>query len=297
MRIGIGLVIAALAATPASATANETEIKFTPCDGMICMPVVLSDGKSHLLLLDTGNVSCWMTAETAQSLGKTLEPVKSEDKPIPGVFRIGSENFSLGATSLSARFLAFDASVIGTLPKGVAGGIAYTALKDLVLEINYPRQTLRIGGDALKPAHAQHGAIKLITFGTQGPPIVTIDNLTVNGHPFTAQYDTGFTGPLVVYDKAIGQLGLQGASTHGKPKFFPYTDGGITLNESAFGQVSFGTVVLESTPARIYFPGSGKNPVHQPDGLFEATVGNALFVRQIVTLDFRTMEIYVSPPG
>jgi len=35
--------------------------------------------------------------------------------------------------------------------------------------------------------------------------------------------------------------------------------------------------------------------VHQPDGLFEATVGNALFVHSVVTLDFHTMKVSVQP--
>jgi hypothetical protein len=39
----------------------------------------------------------------------------------------------------------------------------------------------------------------------------------------------------------------------------------------------------------------GKNPVHQPDGLFDATVGNALFARSVVTLDFHAMKINVQP--
>jgi hypothetical protein len=35
--------------------------------------------------------------------------------------------------------------------------------------------------------------------------------------------------------------------------------------------------------------------VHQPDGLFEATVGNALFAHSVVTLDFHSMKVYIDP--
>jgi len=41
------------------------------------------------------------------------------------------------------------------------------------------------------------------------------------------------------------------------------------------------------------FVGEGPNPVHQPDGLFEATAGNALFAHSVVTLDFHAMTIDV----
>ena len=48
-----------------------------------------------------------------------------------------------------------------------------------------------------------------------------------------------------------------------------------------------------SIAPRIYFVGEGKNPVHHPDKLFEATVGNALFKGHVVTLDFHTMTFDV----
>jgi hypothetical protein len=78
-------------------------------------------------------------------------------------------------------------------------------------------------------------------------------------------------------------------------KYFPYTDGGFNMNETAVRSVAFGSYVLARRPARVYFSATGKNPVHQPDGLFEATVGNALFAHSVVTLDFHSMKIYVQP--
>ena len=57
--------------------------------------------------------------------------------------------------------------------------------------------------------------------------------------------------------------------------------------------ITFARSVLASRTATVYFPAAGKNPVHQPDGLFEATVGNALFAHSVVTLDFKSMSVYV----
>jgi hypothetical protein len=78
-------------------------------------------------------------------------------------------------------------------------------------------------------------------------------------------------------------------------KYFPYTDGGVNMNEATAGSVAFGSYVLARRPARVYFSAAGRNPVHQPDGLFEATVGNALFAHSVVTLDFHSMKVYVQP--
>ena len=59
--------------------------------------------------------------------------------------------------------------------------------------------------------------------------------------------------------------------------------------------VGFGSYLLARRPAHVYFSAAGRNPLHQPDGLFETTVGNALFAHSVVTLDFHSMKIYASP--
>jgi hypothetical protein len=96
-----------------------------------------------------------------------------------------------------------------------------------------------------------------------------------------------------VYDAAIDQLGMRAASANGRPQSFPYTDGGVTLNAAPSGRITFAGSALASRTAVVYFPAAGRNPVHQPDGLFEATVGNALFAHSVVTLDFKSMSVYV----
>jgi hypothetical protein len=117
----------------------------------------------------------------------------------------------------------------------------------------------------------------------------------VNGRAVSAQIDTCYTGTLLVYDAAIGTLGLKGAAAHAQPKDFPYTDGGVTMNESTVSSVAFGSYVLAGKPATVYFSGTGRHSVHQPDGLFEATVGNALLAHSVVTLDLHSMRINVKP--
>jgi hypothetical protein len=296
MRGTIAVLIAVLTVTSVHAWGAEfpaAEVSFSPCDGMICVPVTLSDGKTHVMLLDTGNVNSWLSRKTAQSLGKTPEPIMSGDKTVQGIFRIGTETVALGGKSLSGRFLALDETASGALPNGVDGALAYTVFKDQIVEIDYPRRRLRVGDAPLTQSAAPGAAMKLVTFGSHGPPIVTIEGLGIEGRALTAQFDTCFTGTMVVYDDAVERLGLGAASRRGRPQYFAYTDGGVTMNEAAFGRITFGTDVLANTPATIYFPAAGKNPVHQPDGLFEATVGNALFARSVVTLDFRSMTVHV----
>ncbi len=282
-------------AVQASANGDVVSVTFERCGGMICLPVTLADGTSHVLLLDTGNVNSWLLADTARTLGLELDPIEQDGQAVPGVFRLGVQSVSLQGQPRSGKFLAFDRKQAGELPPGVEGALAYTLFKDKVLQIDYAHLTVRV----LDPQHADTARsaseLKLITFGKKGPPIVVGSGFSVNGKAVSVQIDTCFTGTLVVYDAAAGELGLQSAAARGRPRYFPYTDGGINMQEAPAEKVAFGAYVLLRPPASVYFPGTGNNPVHQPDGLFEATAGNALFVHSVVTLDFRTMRIDVRP--
>ncbi len=284
------------AADAAFASTEPVTLSFTPCGGMICIPVTLADGKSHLLLLDTGNVNSWLSADTAKGLNIKLEPIEQDGKALPGLFRLGAQTVTLQGRAFSGRFLGLAPEQTGELPPNVEGGLAYTLFKDQVLQIDYPHLTVRILESQPKGLAANSSALKLITFGKDGPPIVVGSGFSVNGKAVNAQIDTCYTGTLLVYDQAIDGLGLKGAAARkGQPKYFPYTDGGVNMNEAAADSVAFGPYALSRAPATIYFSGTGRNPVHQPDGLFEATVGNALFVHSVLTLDFHAMKVSVQP--
>jgi hypothetical protein len=216
-------------------------------------------------------------------------------KPLQGVQRAGTHRVKLGATaSGDTAFLAFDRSLFGDDPPPIDGTLAYTFFKDRVLQIDYPQHRVRISA-ALTDASASArlpGKLELITFGKSGPPIVVGGPFTVDGKRVRAQIDTAFTGTLLVYDQSIDALGLRPRVAHGAAQYFPDTDGGVTLLGAPDAKFGFAQHRLPST-GTLYFSGTGKNPVHQPDGLFEATVGNALFAHSVVTLDFHTMTLDV----
>ena len=279
------------------APANPATIKlgFTSCGGMVCIPVMLADGRSHVLLLDTGNVNSWLLADTARTLGLELEPIERDGKAVPGIFRLGAQTVSLQGKAFSGKFLALGREQTGELPAEVEGALAYTVFKDKVLEVDYPHRTVRVHDPQTQSATPSGSELKLITFGKEGPPIVVGGGFSVGGRAVSAQIDTCYTGTLLVYDQAIPELGLEGAAAHGRVKYFPYTDGGVNMNEATVGSVAFGRYELARRPARVYFSAAGTNPVHQPDGLFEATVGNELFAHSVLTLDFHSMKIYVQP--
>ena len=278
-----------------AAAPGDGALAFTSCGGMICIPVTLADGKDHVLLLDTGNVNSWLLTTTARALGLKPDPIEQNGKTLGGLFRLGAQTVALQGQVLSGRFLALDRDQAGELPPGVEGALAYTLFRDKVLRIDYPHNTVRMLEPQDWSPAASGNELHLITFGKEGPPVVVGRGFSVNGKPVRAQIDTCYTGTVLVYTDAMEELGLQLAAGGGKPKYFPYTDGGVNMNESTADSIAFGGYQLAAKPASVYFPGTGSKPVHQPDGLFEATVGNALFVHSVVTLDFHSMRVSVQP--
>jgi len=291
-------MLALASAARAAAGAPElVNLAYTPCAGMICIPVTLADGKSHVLLLDTGNVNSWLLADTARDIGLKPEPIEQDGKALPGLYRLGEQKVSLQGQELTGRFLALSRQQTGELPPEVEGALAYPLFKDRILQIDYAHLVMRVLASGTTTAAPAGSELKFITFGKQGPPVVVAGGFRVNGKAISAQIDTCYTGTLVVYTTAIDRLGLGKAAGEGRsrPKFFPYTDGGVNMNEATTESVAFGSQLLAPRPVLVYFPAESGNPVHEPDSLFEATVGNALFVHSVVTLDFHSMRISVQP--
>jgi hypothetical protein len=171
--------------------------------------------------------------------------------------------------------------------------IAYSAFKDRVLQLDFVHHRLRVSGPQSGPAAscgANCAALHLITFGKKGPPIVVADGFSVNGKPVTAQIDSLWSGSLLIYTASIAKLGLQDTATAKDIESFPYTDGGVKEIRSKAQTIGFaGETIAENAP--LYFPTPG---VHEPDALFDATVGMGLMRDKIVTLDFHAMTITIT---
>jgi hypothetical protein len=213
---------------------------------MICIPVTLRNGRSDVLLLDTGNINSWLMADSAATLGLNLEPLVHDGKSIPGVFRLGVQSVSLRGRTLTGQFLALTREEAGELPPEVEGALAYTLFKDKVLQIDYPRRMVRLLDSESQGSAAAGRELKLVTFGEKGPPIVV-------GRGFS---ERGDRGECRLWD--------------------------LTL--------------LAGKSATVYFSGAGKNPVHQPDGLFGATGWQRALQPQRVDTGFSRDESQ-SPAG
>ena len=292
----VALVTLLLAATAHAAGAPKfiVDVPFVSCEGLICLDVSLDGAPPRKLMLDTGNARSTLIAGPARQLGWTLAPAQRNNETVPGLWLAGEHRVGIGDDVASTPFFVFDRELLGQYKPPVDGSIAYDFFKDRVLEIDYAKHRVRYTKPIATPVPETRpeglGSLKLIPFGDRGPPVVVGSQFTVNGKNVRAQIDTVFTGTMLVYDSALDTLGLQ---KEGAPELFRYTDGGVNLLAGRSDSIGFGKSGLVGGAKTLYFVGDGPNPVHQPDGLFEATAGNALFAHSIVTLDFHAMTIDV----
>jgi hypothetical protein len=292
--VNLLLLAIALAApvTPAPAAPVFHEFAFTSCEGMICFPVRLQDGSERTFVLDTGDVHSELAADTAAAAKIPTRAAKGRDgQPIAGIEIADDVALHLGDLALQTKLLLIRKD-LGPMPHLYDGSLAFTDLKDRIVVVDFPHHRLRISDPQTGPAQARRGTLKTITFGTQGPPILTGGPFSIDGHTVQAQIDTCFTGSMVVYDAAISSLGLGPlAQSATASRTFPHTDGGVQMHEVPTKTLGFAGQSLPVASPRVYFPTPG---VHQPEGLFEATVGTELFTGSVLTLDLHSMSFDIS---
>lgn len=275
-----------------SVVTYSAEVPLLDCDGVPCIEAQSTDGGSWKLGIDTGNENSVISAQAAQATA--LKPTKPTPKGWPeGMFITALPALKIGNAILKdVQFMAMDFSgdiAKGTMPH-VDGTLAYTAFKGRYLQLDFAARVLRVSETMTEAVDCGTicDKISLITFGKHGPPIVVAKGFQINGKMATAQVDTMYTGSLLVYTASIEKLRLREAAKTTETQRFLLTDGGVNMKVAAAKRESFHGLALGGTHPKVYFPTEG---VHEPDGLFDATVGLELFKNMIVTFDLHGMNL------
>lgn len=275
-------------------TKFATEVPLLDCGGTPCVEARIGSGPVLKMVIDTGNAVSVL--ETVMAKGADLKPIGSLPAGAPeGMYRTKIPFISVGDVKLEnlpAMAMVLGDMIAQNQMPAVDGTLAYTAFKDRILQLDFGAHKLRIS-DVLTTPSPCTGAcdkISLIKFGKEGPPIVVANGFEINGRQVTAQVDTMYAGSLLVYTASIEKLHLAEAAKTTKARDFPLTDGGVQMKEATADKEGFHGVRLGPRIPLVYFP---TPDVHEPDGLFDATVGLDLFYNTVLTLNFHEMTIAV----
>jgi len=275
-----------------------TEVPLLDCKGTPCIDVRIGDGVPLKFVIDTGNVDSVVDAKVAQTAGlKPLHPPKPGGAPtelvptqIPSL-HIGS----MALTQLTVMSMDLTDLINQNQMPDVAGTLAYPAFKNRIIQLDFVANKFRVSDVLASPAKCagKCDTISLINFGNDGPPIVVADGFEINTVKVSAQIDTMYTGSMLIYTASINKLSLAGAASSTDTRMFPLTDGGADMRVADAQEESFQGVTLAKEGAKVYFP---TETVHEPDGLFDATVGLELFRDTVLTLDFHDMTLSLAKP-
>jgi hypothetical protein len=292
------LLVSTSAQTPPALTMKfAAEVPLLDCEGTPCIEARIGEDKALKLAIDMGDAVSVLEKSVTDAAG--LKPTKAMPAGAPaGMFITAIPAVHIGAVTLRelpTMSMALSDMIAQKQLPDVSGSLAYTAFKDRVVQLDFVAHRVRISELLTKPAECAGECDKfsLITFGKKGPPILVAQGFAINGKPVTAQVDTMYTGTMVVYTASIDKLGLSDAAKTEKTENFPFTDGGVDMRPAPAEKESFhGTALGVSAPI-VYFP---TPDVHQPDAMFDATVGLALFYGTILTLNFHDNTIAVFKP-
>jgi hypothetical protein len=265
------------------------------CSGLPCVDVTIA-GATHLrMLIDTGNVNSILDSAVAKQMGLDVQPFVGRDgKPIPEYsiatlsdVRVG--DLPLGDLKVLVLNLQPDMQK-GIMPKA-DGLLTYPVFKGRVLTMDYKTHRVEVSEklSADRPCPNFCGALATPTFGKQGPPILTTTGFQLNGKPIVAQIDTMYSGSMLIYSTSVDKLGLQDQQKSTAQRMFTFTDGGVNMIEGTAAKESFGDATLK-TKTTVYFATA---EVHQPDGMFDGTVGHELFLGHVLTFDFRSNHFWM----
>jgi hypothetical protein len=293
----LGVIVLSLTSITIAAQESPAlhKLQLLDCSGLPCVDATLQSGKKIRLLIDTGNVNSVVDSTVAKEAGLAVDPILGRDgKPLAGFGSSVLTSLKLGDSGfgdLKVVVMDLAADIKRDRMPVSDGTIAYTAFKDRLLVIDYKKQQLSFSEKLSVeiPCTNSCGTMTTPTFGKKGPPILVTTGFEVNGRPISVQIDTLFTGTMLIYPTAIEKLALSDVAKSDRKQFFKFTDDGVEMIEGIAKTESFGGKILAEN-APLYF---ATPAVHLPDGMFDGTVGHALFKSSVIWLDFHDMKMRI----
>jgi hypothetical protein len=255
----VTLTAGALVAGPQAARAA---IPVAGLDGRTAVPVVRAraGGRELVVAIDTG------------SANSTLSPASAAALSLTGTTLRG---MSIGGAVLRDHPMAIAAlarweAVAGFPLDGVLG---YEAFRDRAITLDFRNRRLTFP-DVLPDGEST--AITWLRYDDSSAPLVTFGDVTIDGFPGIAQFDTMMTKTIVIFETKFHDLAIDNDQ-----RAQPYVYAGEQLRPGRIGSVRLGTTTIAAS-VHVY---SADAAAHVPATGISLIAGDALFGRA-VTLDF-----------
>jgi hypothetical protein len=279
---------AADAGEPNAVSVWAADVPMQDCDGAPCIDVQFGQGPVGTAVIDSGDVASLVDVTDEKAAG-------FDGKEKAGSYDLAHPDVTIGSVVLKSvptiGYKLKDEIAKGAMPHSQYL-LAYPAFKDRIVQLDFIHRRVRISDVVTAPAtcNGACAALSFPTFGKAGPPIVVADGFAVNGRPITVQVDTVYTGSLLIYTASVEKLGLAKEAQAPQTERFAFTDGGVNMKKSSAQSIAFGgRTIAQSAP--LYFPTPG---VHEPDGMFDGTVGLVVMRDKVVTFDFHDKTISIA---
>jgi uncharacterized Zn-binding protein involved in type VI secretion len=264
------------------------DVPMQDCDGAPCINVQFGQGPVGTAVIDSGDVASLVDVADEKAAG-------FDGKAKAGSYDLAHPDVTIGSVVLKSvptiGFKLKDDIAKGEMPHSQYL-LAYPAFKGRIVQLDFIHHRVRISDVLAAPAGCSGtcAALSFPTFGKAGPPIIVADGFAVNGKPITVQVDTVYTGNLLIYSASIEKLGLTKEAQSPEIARFAFTDGGVNMKKSSAQSIAFAGHTIAQN-ASLYFPTPG---VHEPDGMFDGTVGLVALQNKVVTFDFHDKTISIA---
>jgi hypothetical protein len=279
-------------AAPAGGTSSggPPEVPFTLVRNQVVLQATLQGRGPYACLVDTGASPSAVDLAAARELGLPLggRAARAEGVGADDVFVTPTEMDVAAAGSEAARLaaVAFDLSELARgLGQPLQCILGQSWLATRVVEIDYPRQRLRLGASAPAPGMDCHTMPMRFWLPGDLMPLVT---MRVNGVDVPVSLDTGSSATVRLFPDGAALAGIADPRGAGDQAAVTGARGRTAVRKAVAGRLQLGPLTLVDAPVTI-----GEHNAGEPPGARAGNAGNGLLRHVVLTLDYPARRIRI----
>jgi predicted aspartyl protease len=278
-------------AAPAdTSSAGPPAVPFALVRNQVVLQATLQGRGPYACLVDTGANPSAVDLATARELGL---PMGDRAAPADGV---GSDDVlvtptemhvaAAGSETARVAAVAFDLSALARgLGQPLQCILGQSWLAARVVEIDYPRQRLRLAASAPAPGMACHTMPMRFWLADDLMPLVT---MRVNGVDVPVSLDTGSSATVRLFPEGAALAGVADPRGAGDQAAATGARGRTAVRKAVARRLQLGPLALVDAPVTI-----GEHNAGEPPGARAGNAGNGLLRHGVLTLDYPARRIRI----